>query len=94
MKLEISANGNSDALNLTSGTHTVQVAGTFDGATVTLQANLGNGWSDLGDEAQFTDAGVVNLQLSACTLRAVTADGGGSLDITVTVGAPIISRTL
>ena len=67
----------------------VQVVGTFGGATVTLQAsNDGTNWVDakdvLGDTVTLTTTGYFELSLSAAYIRpAISGGSGNDIDVIV-----------
>lgn len=65
----------------------VQVVGTFGGATVTIQiSNDGTNWATLqdieGSDVSFTAAGLVDFSTAALYIRA-SASGGSSQDVDV-----------
>lgn len=71
-----SGNRNKEAIR------TLFVYGTFDGATVKLQASSdeGSNWIDVPD-ASFTAAGAVNIVGHLPHVRGVVTGGGGSVSI-------------
>lgn len=88
--MNITTNGNSVTERFDGGKATVAIYGEFDGATVQLQANFGGTtWvtiqNDSGENVEFTENSCKNLEIAGCNLRAVTANGGGSLDLIVLI---------
>lgn len=86
--MNITSNGNSDPTFFSGGKLTVAIYGTFDTASVSLEANFnGDEWipiqNDVGETVTFTSESCRNLEIAACNLRAVTSGGGGSLDLNV-----------
>jgi len=81
-------NGNGDALELPKGAHrrsvgTLYVWGTFDGATVKIQASPnGVDWLDITG-VSYTSETVENLEIVANSIRAVVTGGGGSVSVNV-----------
>lgn len=77
--------GNSDAFDWPSGKGTVRAFGTFDGATVKLQASYDGGttWIDAGAEASFTAAGLANFSLGPCKLRGALSGAGASTSVSL-----------
>lgn len=78
----ISANGNTTAQEWDSTDPGLFVTqGTFDGATIKLQASFDNGstFNDVGGLVTFTSAGKGKFHLPPCQLRVNTASGGASL---------------
>jgi len=77
--IEAAGNGTTTAWENPS-TGYVCVTGTFDGATVTLQASVDGGttWADVGDAGEFIAAGWCLLNLPPrVEVHAVIAGGGG-----------------
>ena len=66
------ADGQSATLNWPGGFGTFVVAGTFNSTTTKLQMSPDGGttWVNVGTDAIFTAAGIVNFQLPVCALRA------------------------
>ncbi|MFA7587659.1 MAG: hypothetical protein WCY11_15935 [Novosphingobium sp.] len=79
--------GNSAAEDWPSGCGTARAWGTFDGATVTLQASFDGGttWIDVGEDATFTAAGMTNFSLGPCKLRGVVSGAGGTTSVSLAV---------
>lgn len=68
----------------------VQVTGTFDSATVTIEgSNDGTTWATLsdqvGDDLSFTAAGIAMVAELTRYIRPAVSDSGGSADIDVTM---------
>jgi hypothetical protein len=79
--------GNSDAFDWPSGKGTLRASGTFNGATVKLQASFDGGttWIDAGADATFTAPGLANFSLGPCKLRGVLSGAGGSTSISFAI---------
>ena len=62
---------------------TVQVYGTWDGATVTFDCSVdGENWEPIAD-AEFTEDGSVNIELAPrCSIRATVSDADASTSLT------------
>jgi len=76
----------------TGGSLLIQAAGTFDGATITLQGNVeGLGWQDLSDETgtvvSITEGIIltINLCKAGLKLRGSVTGAGGSTDVSLAV---------
>jgi len=69
------------------GEGTVICEGTFDGATVTLEAQFADGdWVACGDLTIFTAAGFSNLNLGKWfKLRGVVTGAGAGTDVTLKI---------
>lgn len=83
------ANGQSETITWHGGTGTLVVAGTFDGATVSLQCSPDNGttWIAVGTDSTLTAAGVAVFQLSPGNLlRLDLSIAGASTSITAWLG--------
>lgn len=90
-KITIEANGSSDEIEWVFGRGTFAAKGTFDGATVTLEANIADtGWVPVHDSAALTADGVVNFELSPCKIRITTSDAGGSTSVQAAIGKGIV----
>jgi hypothetical protein len=64
---------------------TYYIGGTFNGATVTLEASPdGVYWQAIPDAA-FTDLTIDNLDIAAAAMRATVSNAGASTSITVLV---------
>lgn len=63
----------------------LQVFGTFDSATVTIEASLdGTNWTPI-DNGEFTEPLLRTLRLKNCSLRATMTDAGASSSVTVQI---------
>lgn len=70
------------------GTVAVIVEGTFDGATASVECRhpAGGDWVPIGDEMEFTTAGISLLELPLnMGLRGAVSSAGASTDITMRV---------
>ncbi|MBI1260740.1 MAG: hypothetical protein GC184_03355 [Rhizobiales bacterium] len=77
-----STNSSSDSLDWSGGTGTFWVWGTFDGATIKLEASPdGSIWFDVGAAVTLTDKGVAAFALGPCKLRATLVNAGASTSI-------------
>lgn len=81
----ILTNGISDEFSIPKGPVTISFAGTFDGATVTLQQTINSQWVAMLDEAAaiaYTAANSFSYALQGGTsIRFSTASGGSSMEI-------------
>ena len=66
------------------GDGSLQVFGTFDGATVSIQASLDGGttYSTLVN-GDLTESSIVNIALVSCLIKAAISGAGGSTSISV-----------
>lgn len=79
---DASSNHSSDSINWSGGTGTFWVWGTFDGATIKLEASPdGSNWFDVGTAATLTQKGVAAFALGTCKLRATLVDAGASTSL-------------
>lgn len=60
-------------------------AGTFDGATVKLQQQIGSTWVDLGSDTTLTSDGGGQFITPQTKLRVNTSSAGASTSITIIV---------
>jgi hypothetical protein len=65
-------------------------SGTFGGATVKLQHQVGANWVDLGTETTLTEAGGAQFITPQGSLRVNVSSAGGSTSVTVIV-KPIVA---
>ena len=70
----------------------LQIAGTFGGATVSVEiSNDGTNWLPLRDRSDqpitATAAGIYDISTGAARIRAKTTGGDGSTDLNVTLAA-------
>lgn len=79
---ERTANGSSQVIEWTGGTGTFWAWGTFDGASVALEASPdGTSWISVGSAVRFTQDGVGAFALSPCKLRATVSGAGAATNI-------------
>ena len=83
----IDTTGSQDTEKWKGGKGTVLCEGTFDGATVSLEASYDDGeWVPCGADTSFTEAGLILLELSSgFILRGSVSSAGGSTDVSLTV---------
>lgn len=82
--------GNSSTATMTPGLkdYTLLVTGTFDGATVTLQASQDNStWAAVGATTTVTAASHVNFYSAVQYFRAVVSSAGASTSLNVWIGS-------
>ena len=74
--------GSSTPVKIRGGVYNVQVTGTFDGTTATVEYGDGTNWFSEAD-SQFTSAGAINMTLpgSGYYFMRVTLSGGTSPSI-------------
>jgi len=73
----------SAATDWSGGAGTFWVWGTFDGASISLEASPdGSNWFVLGDAVSFTEKGVGAFQLGPCRLRATLTGAGAATNVT------------
>lgn len=92
---DIDGNGSdpSGGFNYSGGDKTFAFQGTFNNATVKIQASFADGaansWIYLtdseGSAISVTAPGVINLDIGQCKLKFVTTGSGGSTDIEVRI---------
>ena len=79
---ERTANGSSQVIEWTGGTGTFWAWGTFDGASVALEASPdGTSWISVGSAVRFTQDGVGAFALSPCKLRATVSGAGAATNV-------------
>lgn len=77
-------NGSSPSLDWTGGTGTFWAWGTFDGASVKLEASPdGTNWFDVGASVTMNTKGVAAFALGACKLRATLSAAAPTTSINV-----------
>ena len=65
-------------------------AGTFDGATVKLQQQIGSVWVDLGSDTTLTSDGGGQFITPQTKLRVNTSNAGASTSITIIVKPHVV----
>lgn len=81
--IEITQDGPTDTLIPFRGTATVVVTGTWDGATIELEASFDQGdtFIPLPDSEMSENEPMFNLHIGGCLVRAVAADTTVSTDL-------------
>jgi len=81
------ASGSSTAVDWNGGTGMFAVQGTFSGATVKLQHQIGDGasavWQDIGADATLTESGSILFTTSATALQVVNSAHTPSVTVSV-----------
>lgn len=78
----VTANGSSPVIDWTGGTGTFWAWGTFDGATVALEASPdGVTWISVGPAVTFTQNAIGAFALAPCKLRATVSGATGTTNI-------------
>ena len=77
-KLLDAAAATGDSVPWSVGKGQLTVQGTWDGATVTLEATEDGGttWIPVGDDTTMTANGKANFELASCTIRATVSSAG------------------
>lgn len=86
--IPINDNGTYALPDWPGGPGNLQVAGTFNGATATLQFNLGPGWTSVNDEGVLDSPGGIRFDLAACKVRLVVA-GGAAPELAAAIAGPL-----